>query len=134
MVDLESKYQEHLLGVAEFLEPMQAKRFLTLAAGSDKQRLKLRDVIWRLKPINAEIQKGIKASPENIFKTLMSLGAPPKCIVFRSNDYDIEGEFLLKEALVEIVHHEPSTIISCIPGKLAFWETGDIGKRCILKV
>ena len=131
---LKGAYQEHLLGVAEFLEPAQARRFLTLATGSDKQRQKLRGMLDRLKPSNADFQEGIYASPASILQTLTSLGAPQNCYVFRSNDYDVEGEFNLKEALVEIVYYEPGTIISCIPGKLGFWETSNVGKRCILKI
>lgn len=123
-MDVIRKYQEHFLGISEFLEPSQAKRFLTLASGSDKHVQKALDLFDRLKPMNAEFLKGIEASSENIFKNLKLLGALSSCVVFSSNDWDVSGEIALEQALTKIVHHQPATIFhACLEnlhfGKLA---------------
>ena len=130
---LEDKYQEHLLGVAEFLEANQARRFLTLANGSDNHRQKLFRMFYHdLKPKKAvsKLLDGADGFPGIIKAKLTKLGASKKAIKLSPSSDKEEIDLMI--ALEKTVGHDAGTIISCIPGKLAFWESDDMNYRYIL--
>ena len=74
----------------------------------------------KLKPWEAHVQ-GI----DNIYRLLKSKGAGMTCWVI-SEDPEIDGQQLdLREALEHVNDRQIGTILSCIPGKLAYFESED---------
>lgn len=70
-------------------------------------------------------------NPEDIAKLLRQKGAPDVCLVV-SEDCDLDRKQLpLLAALEEIVGCGMGTFISCVPGKLAYFEGED--QRCVLE-
>lgn len=68
-----------------------------------------------------------------IAKLLVNKGAPPLCHII-SADRDIDNrELPLDNALEETVGMNIGTFISCIPGKLGYFEFEDIGHRYIFE-
>jgi hypothetical protein len=64
-----------------------------------------------------------------IAKQLKKLGAPRECWVFGNR---LDGkQMLLEEALEALVGYRSGTIASCIPGKLAYFESEEV--RVILR-
>jgi hypothetical protein len=60
-----------------------------------------------------------------ILRLLKTKGAPEICYAL-SEDDDLDGkEFVLADALKEIVGRGIGTFLSCIPGKLAYFEDED---------
>ena len=58
-----------------------------------------------------------------VLQKLKSLGAPDDCWVFGN---DIDGrQMKLEAALDEVIGWRGGTIVSCLPGKLAFFESED---------
>jgi len=114
--------------------------------GNEKKR---DDALWRLTHrynehliqkymIEVSNHKHCTKHPDDkeIFSLLKSHGAKDDCYAISFNK-KIDGQFLtLKEALKEAVDYSWPSIISCIPGKLAYFE-GESGfgfpPRFILK-
>ena len=72
-------------------------------------------------------------SANAIAKLLVNKGAPHLCYGI-SADRDIDNrELPLDDALAETVGMNMGTFISCIPGKLGYFEFEDIGERYIFE-
>jgi len=72
-------------------------------------------------------------TPERIYELLQNQGAPERCYVISAMS-DRDGEEAdLRPALEEIVGVESGTFLSCIPGKLAYFEGEEPGERYILR-
>ena len=67
--------------------------------------------------------------PPNIADILRAMGAPETCYVI-GGEHDGKGMELLT-ALKQIVGYGTGTVLSCIPGKLAYFE-GEIRERFLL--
>jgi hypothetical protein len=68
-------------------------------------------------------------TPDHIYGFLRGRGAPERCYVM-SGDWEVDGKYLpLKEALNGI----GPFLISCIPGRLAFYESDEESGRYILE-
>jgi hypothetical protein len=73
------------------------------------------------------------AQVARIYSLLRERGAPERCyVISASSDLD-KQELGLKNALEEIVVWHDGTFISCIPGKLAYFEGEDHNDRYILE-
>lgn len=73
------------------------------------------------------------SSAREIESLLKKKGAPETCYVI-SEDDDLDGkEIPLQEALEETVGYGVGTFISCVTGKLAYFEAEDKGERYILE-
>jgi hypothetical protein len=60
-------------------------------------------------------------------------GAPEKCHVI-SEDIDVDGkEMMLREAIEEVLGYGLGSILSCIPGRLVYYEGEGPGDRYVLK-
>jgi len=71
--------------------------------------------------------------PDDIYAVLRIKGAPLNCYVISSN-YDIDGkEMDLMLALEEVVGYGNGTFLSCVPGKLGYFESGEPGDRMIFE-
>jgi hypothetical protein len=74
-----------------------------------------------------------KLFPDQIAAILTQKGAPRTCWVTSENP-DLDGrEMLLYEGLKEVVGRQMGTFLSCIPGKLAYYEGEGMGDRWILE-
>ena len=68
---------------------------------------------------------GNQQNPSSLLKLLVGKGAGSKCWVI-SGDSHLDGqEMELQAALEETVGYQMGTFISCIPGKLAYFENED---------
>lgn len=68
-----------------------------------------------------------------IYELLRDRGAPEACYVM-SATADLDGQRVgLREALEDVVGWHDGTFISCIPGKLAYFEGEDPNERYILE-
>lgn len=71
--------------------------------------------------------------PGNVEHVLRQHGAPEKCYVI-SEDADIDGSvMLLRDAIAGVLGYGMGSIISCIPGRLAYYEGEGPSDRYILK-
>ncbi|MGB2718034.1 MAG: hypothetical protein WBC51_27855 [Vicinamibacterales bacterium] len=72
-------------------------------------------------------------SASMILEMLQQRGAPAQCYVVSESDR-LDGRTLpLKEALGLIIGVSPGTLVSCIRGRLAYFEGEDSGARFILE-
>ena len=72
-----------------------------------------------------------KVNAADALRVLKSFGAPAICHVISSNS-ELDGrEMDLAEALTEIIGRDFGAFISCIPGKLAYFESEEPGDRYI---
>ena len=70
---------------------------------------------------------------ETVYQKLRSLGASDICHVFSASSR-IDGKDLpLFKALQEVVDLTPGTIISCVPGKLAYYLSEERNGQYLLK-
>jgi hypothetical protein len=75
---------------------------------------------------------GDAQTPAEIEGALRSLGAGEHCHVISANRA-IDGKHLpLKSALEKVVGQRMGTLLSCVPGELAYYEGEDPADRCIL--
>jgi hypothetical protein len=117
-----------------FLRHGRAERYVSLARKSRKT--KLRENLYQ---VDAAIDRRYvlvvgteDANPSAVCRLLRHYGAPASCHVI-SADTNLDGQELdLEEALAEVFDFSQATIISCIPGKLAYFE-GDWHTHWILK-
>src|ERR1700722_8363888 len=67
----------------------------------------------------------------SIYKRLRDLGAPSACYVVSSNA-DLDGQELdLSQALKEVIGHGMGAFVSCLPGRLAYFESEERNGRYI---
>jgi len=81
-------------------------------------------IFWKVDP-NLKLWERHVQGIENIYRMLKSKGAGATCWVI-SEDSDIDGrELELRAALEHVNGRGMGTILSCIPGKLAYFEGED---------
>jgi len=103
---------------------------------ASKRRQKLLSSFDHTSDLRFEL--AIKISPDRqrpaeIYSELMGKGAADKCYVISSNS-NIDGKELeLMSALEDVVGYGDGTFLSCIPGKLGYFESGDRGDRVIFE-
>lgn len=70
-------------------------------------------------------------TPAGIHQRLQAMGAPDHCYLI-SEDIELDGKQLdLRETLDQLIGGGIATVVSCIPGKLAYFE-GERQERYIL--
>lgn len=116
---IESSRRERLLG---FLSNHKKRRKFTSELAHRKSRFL--DTRY-LKSIPPSLQ-----NPAGIYDLLRKLGAPERCWVISEGKLDGTESDLLS-ALEEIVGRDLGTILSCVPGRLAYFESED--ERYILQ-
>src|ERR1700730_4152473 len=123
--------------VRAFIIGSKRNRLIFLLGHKEKKRRKVvlnslnhfRDLDLRLAQQVPPAMQSAKA----IGQLLQQKGAPPDCYVI-SDDWSIDGRFMpLKEALTTVVSQGLGTLLSCIPGKLGYFEGEDTGERFILE-
>ena len=118
--------------VLAFVLPERRSRyleFLRTAKGREKFRKTLTNFRAWDKRFTRIIAPGSQ-NPKNIEQILLSLGAHHTCYVI-SDVTDLDGHRIpLASALCSIVGYSYGSVLSCVPGILAYYE-GE-GERCLL--
>lgn len=126
--------------IRAFVQPDKQERFLGFIA-NPKNRQKftasLSHFRWFDQRFAAPLQWKVDQDPklthwgkhvsgiENIYRLLKSKGAGLTCWAM-SEDSEIDGRELdLREALEHVSGRQIGTILSCVPGKLAYFESED---------
>jgi hypothetical protein len=121
--------------VKSFIEPSRQQRFVDFLA-DPKKRKKFTDELAhrRERFLNSKFLKSIPPSqrnPTSLYALLKQLGAPDICWVISESRLLDGQEVGLIKALREVVGYGMGTIISCAPGRLAYFESED--ERFILQ-
>ena len=110
--------------VENFIDPRRPERFLEALANPKRRRV-FREELYHLHPtfLLSKCIEPIAPSKQRapfIARQLKGMGAPDLCWVF---GHYVDGqEMKLEEALEAVNGWEDGTIISCLPGKLAYFE------------
>lgn len=120
--------------VKAFLEPSRQERFLAFLSKPKHRHKFTAELAHRYtRFLQPQFLKAIPPSQRNpsaIYNLLRSLGAGEQCWVISEGELDgQEVELLL--ALNEVVGRGLGTLISCIPGRLAYFESED--ERLVLQ-
>lgn len=113
--------------LSAFILPTMWKRYLEFLT-TPKRRRKLLDQLPHFKYWNPMFCVQIPSNQQHtagILELLTRKGAGPRCWVI-SEFAEMDGtEVDLQEALEETIGREMGTILSCVPGKLAYFEDED---------
>lgn len=119
--------------ISRFVSSAKRGRYLSLIQ-SRKGRKKFVDALdhfhdldaryARLVPTNVQTIKDVEA-------VLKQKGAPEYCHVISSNAEIDDRELLLGEALQKIIGMGSGTVVSCIPGELAYFEGEEQNERYV---
>jgi hypothetical protein len=119
--------------VRAFIQPTKRERYLAFLSNK-KGRAKFILELTHFKSLNPKYIVPLLPShqnPPSMGKILAAKDAGPKCWVI-SEDPQLDGqEMELDAALRDTIGPGIGAIISCIPGKLAYFEDEDF--RCILQ-
>jgi hypothetical protein len=119
----------------EFITPQKRDRYISLM-GSARGRKKILAGFHHIHDLDGRYAKLIPSnyqSAESIYRVLKQKGAPDVCYIM-SDDGDIDQkEMPLREALSRVEGTNYGTLVSCIAGKLAYFETEDMSGRYILE-
>lgn len=130
----DSKTHEQQL-VGNFVLEVKRPRLLHLLGHPKRRAAGLRSLshFQGLDPRWCTRIAGSRQRADLIEKLLRGKGAPEICYVI-SEDSSIDGAFLpLAQALAQIVDSFSGCFLSCIPGKLAYFQTEVPGERFILQ-
>ena len=121
--------------VRAFITPERQDRYLGLLA-SPRGRAKLRARLAHLRDLDARFGRPIPSAdhtPAAISRLLRARGAPGMCVLL-AEDAALDGrELPLDEALGAVVGRGMGTFISCLPGRLAYYEGEDPRERYLLE-
>src|ERR1700733_15972790 len=110
--------------VRAFIVPTKTERYLEMVR-KPKKRVKFISELSHFKSLNPKYSFMIRPSekdPPSVAALLRSKGAGSTCWVISENrDLDAR-EMNLELALKETIGRQMGTIISCVPGKLAYFE------------
>lgn len=121
--------------VRAFIIPSKRSRYLSLL-GSVKGRSKVVGGLDHLDDLDMRYARLIPAglqTVDGIKNLLKQKGASTLCHVMSSNSAIDNQDMPLSKALEEAVGQGLGVIISCIPGKLAYYESEEPGERYILE-
>jgi hypothetical protein len=118
----------------KFVVANRRSRYLLLLS-SDRGRKKILAGFHHCRDLDSRFAQripGNQQSAQSIEALLKSKGAPKTCYVI-SEDASIDArEMDLSTALSEIVGMDFGSLVSCIPGKLAYFEMEGLGERYLL--
>lgn len=119
--------------IKAFIDPRRTERYLEIIANPKKRSKFTRDLA-HFKSLDPAVMVSIPPSqrnPQRIATLLKAKGAGTKCWVISENSKLDGQELNLEIALKETVGYQMGTLISCVPGKLGYFEDED--GRCILE-
>ncbi len=117
-----------------FIIAKKRQRWIDLLANPKRRK----DILRTLSHLNDLDERFLVRvpSPQStsvILEMLQARGAPEQCYVV-SDSVSLDARTLpLGAALEVIVAREPGTLVSCIPGRLGYFEGEDPGARLILE-
>jgi len=121
--------------IRAFVAPERQERLLGLIA-SDRGRDKLRRQLAHFAALDVRFAQRITATeqtPADILRLLRANGAPPTCVLL-AEDRVLDGrELLLEDALRAVVGQGMGAFLSCVPGRLAYYEGENAGERYVLR-
>ena len=121
--------------IRAFVSPERQERYLALLK-SARGRAKLRERLAHTRDLDPRFAHAIPSgahTPGEIARLLLTRGAPAVCVLF-AEDPSLDGiELPLEEALSAVVGRGMGTFISCLPGRLAYFEGEERGNRYILE-
>ena len=121
--------------VRTFFDRSRRDRYLRLLESGSKGRAKFRSALPHLRDLDERFVQPIPTGSQTadaILETLRELGAPSTCYLL-SESANVDGRILgLEEALDCVVGMGMGAIISCVPGRLAYFEGEDPGDRAVL--
>ena len=126
---------DHELGFLEFLAEPGARRIRTLLELGAKRRRDVRALLHHavhLDPRFSQHITGSDAFSGPVEARLHKLGAPAKCYVLAANSDLDAREMPLREALDAIIGMGDGAFVSCIPGRLGFFEYEDMKSSYLL--
>ena len=118
-----------------FIQPEKRARYLSLLQ-SKRGRKKLLDGFYHCEDLDSRFARPIPSdqqSAQAVELLLKSKGAPDLCHVMSADSALDNREMSLTEALRETVGGDGGTLISCIAGKLAYFEFEPFDGRWILE-
>ena len=121
--------------IRHFVISPKRRRYLSLLE-TRKGRKKLVEALDHFDELDTRYAQLLPANAQTVSQIgalLKRKGAPERCYVTSSNE-DIDArEMSLRAALEKTVGTGSGTIISCIPGKLAYFEGEEQNQRYILE-
>jgi hypothetical protein len=129
----ELEHESALVGA--FIAAERRDRYLGLLA-SARGREKLRRSLAHCRDLDMrfahELPRGVH-TPTAIAELLLKKGAPTECVLLSESDA-LDGRRLpLEEALTAVVGRGMGTFVSCVPGRLGFYEEEGPGVRYVLE-
>lgn len=134
---MERYVNQHELGFLVFVKKQQARRIEQLFLKGEKGRSKFRGLLAHkieFDPRFAELMPSNHHSSTEIFNSLTALGAPLECFILSEHKERDGRQMLLSHALAASVGSGFGCYISCIPGKLGYFEAEGKGERYLLRV
>ena len=126
----------HELGFPDFLAGKSQRRVRTLFELGPKRRKDVRallDHAIELDPRYCRHLTGSESLASAVDQLLRSLGAPETCFVISANE-NLDGrEMLLADAVAAVSGGYSGAFLSCIPGKLGYFEYEDIKSAYLLR-
>jgi hypothetical protein len=120
--------------ITAFIRPERAPRYLSLLAnrnGREKLRGKLAHFA-DLNPRFAQPVTGSEGTPQALERILKAKGAPERCYCLSENVELDDQELPLRSALERVIGSGMGTFLSCLPGRLAYFEGEEPGERYVL--
>jgi|SRR5215213_1092516 len=121
--------------VRHFVVPARRERYLSLL-DSRKGRTKFLFALNHFKDLDmrrASLVSPSAQNPDHIETLLRQRGAADRCNVTSSNPETDGSQMFLRDALEQTVGQGCGTIISCIAGRLAYFEGEEKNERYILE-
>lgn len=118
-----------------FIIPAKRDRYLSLLQ-SRKGRRKVTEGLNHPKDLDMKYATRLPSNAQTVTQIevlLKAKGAPNDCFIISSNQDIDRSEMLLRDALEYTVGQGLGTIISCLPGKLAYFEGEEQNERYIFK-
>jgi len=120
--------------IRSFIDRSKREQFLR-RLGNPKTRSKQLDKFnhfYDLDPRYAHLILPRHQTLHVIVRLLKAKGAPDSCYIM--GDSDLDGrEMPLHEAVQQVLDEPFAHFISCLPGKLGFFQDEDVGRRYILE-
>lgn len=116
-----------------FIVPRKKRRYVELV-GTKRGREKIRLSLDHFADLDPRFCHRINPSEHllpSILKKLKDLGAPSECYV-ASSDAELDGQEMdLTQALKDVVGRGMGTFLSCLTGRLAYFESEERNERYI---
>jgi len=121
--------------VRAFVAPERQERYLTLL-GSERGRVKMRATLAHFRDLGPQFTHALPTnvlSAESLMVLLRRKGAPAECYLFAEEGVLDDRRMPLADALKAVVGRGQGVFVSCLPGRLAYFEGEDVGARYVLE-